>query len=233
MPDHDRQTVGAYYAASLACLRFAEARHPTNRRFGAEADALWESFRGHLVTADRIDLLVRDADAQWRGALAARHAFALAAVAEDEPFGLEWPGLDTVDAEELWRRVAKAPAPAGSGLWNAVAKEWGLTIHPLAVGTLEPTSRLLVAGPSAVVALAVAFAERRDLSWSQQVTCVASPPAHRHIAALAAVFLNTTDPTQLIDPSTSTRPSRVDRVLVSTDASPQDLALTQTRQGDR
>src|SRR6266568_488580 len=140
MPIPDRAQVAAYYNASLACLRFAEARHPSNRRFGADADALWDNFRGHLVTSDRIDLLIRDADAQWRGAMAPRNAFALAAVAEDEPFGIEWPGLDPVEAEELWRAVVKLPAPAGAGLWDAIAKAWGLEIRPLAVGAIEPTS---------------------------------------------------------------------------------------------
>jgi hypothetical protein len=39
------------------------ARRPTGRRFGTEADARWNGFHGSLTIADRLDLLVRDADA--------------------------------------------------------------------------------------------------------------------------------------------------------------------------
>lgn len=39
----------SYYRAALTALRFVEARRPTGRRFGAEADALWASFAGGLL----------------------------------------------------------------------------------------------------------------------------------------------------------------------------------------
>jgi hypothetical protein len=51
VPEADR---AAYYRAALCCLRFIEQRRPTGRRFGAEADARWASFRGELQGADRI-----------------------------------------------------------------------------------------------------------------------------------------------------------------------------------
>ena len=217
--------VASYYAASLACLRFAEARHPTNRRFGPDADAIWESFRGHLTTADRIDLLVRDADAQWRGALAARTTFALPAVAEDEPFGVGWPGLDPVDAEELWRRVLRTPPSEGESVWSAITREWKLSPSAVDVGTIDASAKLVVTGPSAVIALALAFSKQRDLSWSEQVTCIATPPGHRHVASLAAVFLNTTEPGRLLEATEPRLTSRVDRVVSSPDAAPDDLAF--------
>ena len=224
MPSVETAHVASYYAASLACLRFAEARHPTNRRFGADADAVWESFRGHLTTADRIDLLVRDADAQWRGALAARTAFALPAVAEDEPFGAGWPGLDPVDAEELWRRVLRSPPSSDASVWSAIASEWKLAPSSVDVGAIDASAKVVVTGPSAVIALAVAFSKQRDLSWSEQVICIATPPAHRHIASLAAVFLNTTEPGRLVEASSGRLTGRVDRVVSSPDAAPDDRA---------
>lgn len=217
--------IASYYAASLACLRFAEARHPTHRRFGADADAVWESFRGHLTTADRIDLLLRDADAQWRGALAAWTTFALPAVADDEPFGTGWPGLDPVDAEELWRHVFRAPASSEASVWSAIASEWKLAPRPVDVGAIDASSKLVVTGPSAIIALAVAFRANRDLSWSEQITCIATPPAHRHVASLAAVFLNTTEPGRLLESTGARVTGRVDRVLASPDAAADDLAF--------
>lgn len=85
--DRDR---ARYYAAALRALRFVERRAPTTRRFGANADALWGAFHGRLETADRIDLLIRDADAQWPSAFGARGVFALATSAEEDAFGPEW-----------------------------------------------------------------------------------------------------------------------------------------------
>ncbi|NVL83835.1 hypothetical protein [Escherichia coli] len=64
--------VDAFYEASLRKLRFVEARSPTKRRSGADADALWKSFKGHLTASDRLDLLLRDADIEHGGAFGAR-----------------------------------------------------------------------------------------------------------------------------------------------------------------
>ncbi len=57
----------SYYGAALVGLLAIEARRPTGRRVGSEADARWQAFRGDLTTANRLDLLIRDADAQWPG----------------------------------------------------------------------------------------------------------------------------------------------------------------------
>ena len=73
--------LGSYYEGALWALRFIEARRPTRRRFGAEADATWAAFRGDLGASARIDLLLRDADTQWPGAFGARSVYDLAAVA--------------------------------------------------------------------------------------------------------------------------------------------------------
>ena len=119
-----------YYAAAMAALRFIEQRTPTTRRFGPEADARWSAFKGNLETADRIDVLLRDADAQWPAALGARNVFALRAAAEDEAFGVEWEPLDAVAAEDLWRSVSVEPAPQGvAAALAAVAAGWGLSLR--------------------------------------------------------------------------------------------------------
>ncbi len=111
--------VSCYYRAAIRALRFVENRRPTGRRFGTEADARWAALRGDLATADRVDLLVRDANAEWPGAFGARAVFHLTDVAEDDPFGAHWLPLDPVDGEDLWRSCAADPPPATLGSRSA------------------------------------------------------------------------------------------------------------------
>lgn len=204
----------SYYRAALAGLRFVEQRTPTTRRFGADADARWRAFQGDLTTADRIDLMLRDADAQWPGAFGARTVFDLHGTAEDEAFGANWSPLDPVDAEELWRAL---PSPLGiEGALSAAADAWGLTLSTFDVGPVNASDQLVVAGPSAIAACIRTFASTPALDWADQVVCVASSPAHRQLAALGAALLNSTKPTVF-------GPGKGRRALVSDDAAPADL----------
>lgn len=190
----------AFYAAALTSLRYVEHRTPTGRRFGEDADARWKSFRGHLTTADRIDLLLRDADVEFPGAFGARTTFALRGVAEDEPFGAEWSALDGATAEAVWRRHVRDEAPPSDvrTLLRAMAAAWEITLEPVLLPTLTPTSRLLVVGPSAIAAVIEAFAAQSStLRWSDQVVCIATPPAHRQLASNAAAILRSNRATQL------------------------------------
>lgn len=126
----NERVTASYYAAALLGLRYIEGQKASGRRFGAEADARWASFRGDLTTADRIDLLIRDASAQWPEAFGARTTIALSAVAEEEAFDSGFSPLDPVDAEELWRGQLAAPPPADvRALLAAIAAAWekGLT----------------------------------------------------------------------------------------------------------
>jgi hypothetical protein len=88
----DRRTIGAYYRAALEGLHMLEARRGSARWFGVDADARWKVLRGDLTAADRLDVAIRDADAQFFGAFGARSVFARAGVARD--------GRGLVDDEE-------------------------------------------------------------------------------------------------------------------------------------
>ena len=223
---------GRYYAAAMHALRFVEQRSPTGRRFGADADARWGAFRGNLTTADRLDVLLRDADAQWPAAFAARNVFALRAAAEDEAFGAEWSPLDPVDAEELWRgSLAKGPPSSIRDVLNATGTAWGLDLQPFDCGVLGPTDKLLVAGPSAIASLIVAFSEAQAVDWADQVVCVASPAAHRQLAAMASALLNLTKPTVLVGSHAleTFKPGLGRRALVSSDALESDAAWARSR----
>lgn len=210
-----------YHRATLATLRFAEARNPSNRRFGPDADALWKAFAGDLRTTDRIDLLIRDADAQWPGALGPRTVFHNQGVAEDDPFGPGWQPLDPVDAEKLWRDSDEAPATPDA-LLRAVAAAWGLELAAFDIGAIKPADKLVVAGPSAIAAAVRAFADDKDLDWVEQVVCVATPPAHRHLAAVAGVILNVTKRADIRDASEARSALAGRRVLCSHDAAAED-----------
>jgi hypothetical protein len=223
MQDLPHDEVRAYYTAALSCLRFVEARRPTGRRFGGEADARWAGFRGDLTTADRLDLLLRDADAEWPGAFGARTVFAEVAVAEDESFGSAWPGLEPVDAEEVWRTTLASQEPRDvDSLLEAWGRAWGLSLASVDVGAFTTVDRLVVAGPSAIASTLRAFVGRDDLAWTEQVTIVATPPAHRQLASSATAVLNATKPTTVVTHGQAH--SLVGRAIIGADATVEDAA---------
>jgi hypothetical protein len=188
-----------YVEGALRLLQFVEARRPTGRRFGADADARWGSFRGDLETVDRIELMIRDADAEWPGGFGARAVFAMQGVAEDEPFGSQWEGLDPVAAEELWRRVKAEPAPASAAaVLGAIARAWGVALAAPPSVAVAPTDVLVVAGASAIAAVIEAFAAGAAVDWAEQVVIVASSPAARQLAAAGTALLNATRPATIV-----------------------------------
>lgn len=220
------QTVGesevrAYYAASMAALRFLEGERPTGRRFGTDADARWKAFEGDLKAIDRIDLLIRDADAQWARSFGPRTVFDLGEVAEDEPFGPAWPRLDPVEAAALWRNEPTPVANVAEAL-RACASAWKLPIEALPLDAIGAGDKLVVVGPSAIVAVAEAFSRGADLAFCEQVVCVATPPAHRQLAAVTAALLNAPRACQLLTAPTSL-PTH--RLIASPDAHESDRAV--------
>lgn len=215
----------AYYRAALACLRFIENRRPTKRRFGPEADARWKAFRGHLNTPDRIDLLLRDANAEWPGAFGARNVFGLSQAAEDEAFGAEWASLDGVAGDELWREVmGSAAAASPAEALQAIAREWGLKLVSFSLDNVEPTDRIVATGPSAIAALAQAFGGRTELDWAEQVTCVATSAAHRQLALGAIAIVDVHKPARVISGSETLLRTPGAKFVRSDDVAPEDAA---------
>lgn len=219
----DREVTN-YYRAALVGLRFLEAHRPTGRRFGPDADARWTSFKGDLATSDRIDLMIRDANAQWPEAFAARTAFADSTTAEDEPYGPGWPHLDDVDAETLWRHELKVPPPQQlPDALAAIAAAWDLVLSPFEPGHIDPADRVVLAGPSAIAATALFFHRGgRDFDWAEQVLVIATPPAHRQLAALCGALLGVNRATPPLLAATPTE--RRGRLIASADATETDLA---------
>jgi hypothetical protein len=218
----------AFYEASLRALRYVETRSPTGRRFGPDADAMWRTFRGHLTAADRIELLLRDADAEYPGSFGARKAYALRGVGDDDAFGPNWPRPAATDADALWRRVLAEPVPSDPrAAISACAAALGASLRPVALPKITATTRLLIAGPSAIASVAVAFASGRDLAWADQVRCVASPPAHRQLALLCAALIGA-KPTAVLAAS-EPLPDRglFDAHVASEDADPADRSVVQ------
>lgn len=226
----------AYYDAALTGLRYLEHRSPSGRRFGEDADLRWSAYRGHLQDIDRLDLLIRDADAQWPGSMGARRVFARHGVAEDDAFGAGWDPLDPVAGADLWRE-ARATPPAenlGAAL-TRIAAAWKLALDPFAHEPPSPSARLVLAGPSAIVALAESFEGRDDLDWADQVVVVAARPAARQLAAFCGAALNVTKRAPALLAPDEPAPElslRGYSALVSPDASPDATrwvaALTET-----
>jgi len=199
----DRELV-AFYRASMVGLRFIEHQRPSGRRFGSDADARWKALRGDLATIDRIDLMIRDASAQWPGSFGARLAFAKDNVAEDDPFGACWVSLDTLDGEEVWRWAAQpTPTTAGEAL-TTCATVWGLEVTRLVLPPIEPGHSLLVLTPSAIVAVGAFFAEAgADFDFADQVLVEATHPGERQIAGIASALANTTKPLRVVKEATA------------------------------
>ena len=222
----------AYYRAALGGLQFVEQRKPTGRRFGRDADARWSQFQGELTAADRIDLLLRDADTEWPGAFGARTVFGLRAVPEDEAFGADWEPLDPVEAEELWRGLPAAPQQSGDVL-NHCARAWDLAGLKAIPGNASPTDKFIVAGPSAISTLVAVFQEGSDLDWADQVVVVATPPGHRQLAALATALLGSPKAATILkatDPMTGLEAPR--RLFLSDDADPGDATRARELAGE-
>lgn len=213
----------SYYQAALRLLKHVEARLPSNRRFGSEADALWAQFRGELTTADRIDILLRDADGQWPGAFGARTVFDLVGASEDDPFGATWPSLEGMAAEDLWRELNSAKCDEMDDALAGIAEAWHLDLTSTPIDAVGPAEQLVVAGPSAVASLVRHFATSAGLNWADQVTVVATPPGHRQLAAAAGALLGASTSVRLVAAkgaraSTATKP----RLIASPDASDAD-----------
>ena len=181
------ETTRAYYSAAVMGLRALEANENRGLRFSPEADARWARFCGQLHTGDRLQMMLRDASAAWGTAFAAARIFPRQGVALDEPFGAAWPTPSPEDAQ-AYLDVTEPPS------LTRCAELLGITPAALELPELRPTAQFMVAGGAAILALALAFAERDDLDWSRQITVVANTPAHRQLAGLAAVFTHAVKP---------------------------------------
>jgi len=189
----------AYYDCALALLRVVEARSPTARRFGPEADALWRSVAGDLDLGDRLELLLRDADRQWGAAFGARAVFALRSAHEQDAFGADWRRLSAREAEALWNQAATAkPSADPLAAVDQILATWRLEPQPCQLPKLGPSSRLVVAGLGALVATLRAFLANADLSWPNQVVVIADEPGPRQLAAAAAALADHAEATVLL-----------------------------------
>lgn len=227
--------VGSFYKAAATGLRFLERRASGRRVFGPDADARWQGFAGHLRTADRLDLGLRDGAVSWGAAFSAAAVFQLAGLALDEPFGPDWPGLAEDDARRVWRE-AEAFEPSGwEKALESVVAQWGLQPSSISLDKITPATRLVVSGASAVSCVARVFAAADSLSWADQVAVVSSTPAVRHLAGLAAVLIEARGPTRIVSPDDAVQAglspaallreaglTAVDRAVISDDAESGD-----------
>jgi hypothetical protein len=228
-PPLTSQDRSAFYVAAVLGLRALDARERTPRRFGADADARWTQFAGALGAGDRLEILLRDGAGTWGAAFSPSACFGFFGLADDEPFGPDWGGIDENAAKKL---LADA---SGSATIDGVATALGVNAAPVAVPPLTPSTKLVVAGGAALVALAKAFVENRALSWTDQVVAAADRAAFRQLAGLAAVLLGARGRTVIVRPSAEAVNvlraagfAHLDAAIVSPDAEPEAADLART-----
>lgn len=228
LPTVAPRDVERFYRAAAVGLSVLESRSGGGRRFGADADARWKSFRGGLGDWHRLDLLVRDAAVRHPAGFAPRVVFDLPALAEDEPCGPDWPGPEPTEASELLRSAATDPKGIAPALQFAAAA-WGLDTRPLAPDALTgigPATRLIVAGAGAVLSLASVFATSAELDLGDQASLVCDDAGTRQLFGLALAAVGSMRPARIFRPEVSVETARsagltaADRVLVSEDAAP-------------
>jgi hypothetical protein len=239
-------TQKSFYRAALIGLLAQEQASPTNRRFGAEADAAWSIFQGHLDTADRIDLLLRDAAVKHPAAFAPRTVFSgdpdllpdytPSGLPEDEPFGPSWHnpfGADT--GRQLWKHTLEAQGSPTEALWERILETWSVTAEPPHDSQKpDTTTLLLVVGAQAIAGLAAHFLADPNLDWGRQVQAVASTPAGLQLAGLVPLLVGSPTPSRVIglqgNPDlevTELGPSQPDRALTSASPTPLEAAFLQ------
>jgi hypothetical protein len=220
------QDLSTFYGAAVLGLRALDAREPTPRRFGADAEARWTQFAGALGAGDRIDILLRDAAGTWGAAFSPSECFGIFGLAADEPFGPDWGGVDDHAAKRLLAE------PAAAATLEHIASGLGVKAPGIPVPPVTPSTKLIVAGGAAIVSVAEVFAENRALSWTDQVLVVADKPAWRQVAALAAVLLGARGRTALVRPAEGAEGAlraagfaHLDAAVVSPDAEPEAAEL--------
>jgi hypothetical protein len=219
MPAPSPNQRSSFYAAAVLGLRCLDAREATARRFGHDADARWTQFAGALGAGDRIDLLLRDAAGVWGAAFSPSDCFGFFGLAEDEPFGPDWGGIDDASAKRLLAE------PDGPPTLERLADALGVKAAFVPVPTMTPSTKLIVAGGTAVLSAARVFAENNALSWTDQVVVVADDAAVRQLAGLSAVLLGARGRTALVRPTEADKLralgfAHLDAAVVSPDAEP-------------
>ena len=176
-------------------------------------------FAGSLGLGDRIDILLRDAAATWGAAFSPSECFGLFGLADDEPFGPDWHSIDDQAAKRL---LADISAPT---TLEQIAGTLGVSSAGDPVPTVTPSTKLVAAGGSAILAVAKVFAEDRTLSWTDQVAVAANAPKHRQLAGLCAVLLGSRARTVLVRPTEDAESAlrsagfaHLDAAVVSADA---------------
>ena len=189
------------------------------------AETRWTQFAGALGAGDRIDILLRDAAGTWGAAFSPSECFGFFGLADDEPFGPDWGGIDDHTAK---RMLADLDAPA---TLEQIADGLGVKAARVPLPLVTPSTKLAVAGGAAIVSVAKEFAANRALSWTDQVVVIADNAAWRQLAGLAAVLLGARGRTTLVRSDGAESALRaagfahLDTAVVSPDAEPKAAEL--------
>jgi len=197
-----------FYAAAALGLRFLEQREGRGRRFGEGANAGWRALGGALEPRDRLDLLLRDAAASSPLAFSPRLVFGIEALAEDEPFGPEWPQATEAVASASLKAAAEAAPLSWSELFDGVSAVCGLASPResgmVASAGITPATRVLFAGRGVLRGLAAQAAAGAGFDLGDQTLFVTGSAAERQLFGVVLLATGARGRPRMLVPSRAT-----------------------------
>jgi hypothetical protein len=158
-------------------------------------------------------------------------------LADDEPFGPDWPGPDASLTVSLLQSAAQPLSDSALlAILAQVVRAWSLAPVPMPAertASIAPQTRIVATGTGAVLALAERFQAGRGLDLSEQVLLVSSRPGERQLLGVAAALLAASGTPRLVmagatvEGVRATGFLRADLLLASDDAAPEARATAE------
>ena len=229
--DVDPGQARAFYRSALVAGLFLDTVGP-DRLFDADADVAWRTYGSDLPVVVRLDLALRNLAMLYPGAFAPGPLFQLPGWYDDDPWGVGFVRPPRDELEAMFR--SRGLAPSADDVLLQVAGHWGCSSPKAISAPLTPTTQLLVAGPTAMLAVAAAIGKDAACDVRSQVVLVSDGACARHLLGIASALRRSSGMPRFLSSSLagaeSALPATV--LVISKDASAAENAAA-TQLADR